>query len=148
MQTLKHLLTLRSKISAIQHEIDSLMPDAIVEALQVANDNKNQTVYREENNGKIVLVFKKQFPTAKDDLKLSKLESDITGAIAKLNDKYSVEIQQIDLEIEKLQETIVQLENKKQKLLSSRYVSRLKNEYERYRQQTAYLSPNLSVYLN
>ncbi len=148
MQTLKHLLTLRSKISAIQHEIDALMPDAIVEALQIANDNKNQTVYREENNGKIVLVFKKQFPTAKDDSKLSRLESDMTGAIAKLNDKYSVEIQQIDLEIEKLQETIAQLESKKQKLLSSRYVSRLKNEYEKYRQQTTYLSPTLSVYLN
>ncbi|RCJ27298.1 hypothetical protein A6S26_12740 [Nostoc sp. ATCC 43529] len=148
MQTLKHLLTLRSKISVIQHEIDALMPDAIVEALQVANDNKNQTVYREENNRKIVLVFKKQFPTAKDDLKLSQLESDITGAIAKLNEKYSVEIQEIDSEIGHLQEVIAQLESKKQKLLSSRYVSRLKNEYEKYRQQTAYLSPNLSVYLN
>lgn len=148
MQILQHLLTLRSQINAIQHEIDALMPDAIVEALQVANDNKNQTVYREDNNGKIVLVFKKQFPTAKDDLKLNQLESDITGAIAKLNEKYSAEIQQIDLEIQHLQEAIAQLESKKQKLLSSSYVSRLKNEYKKYRQQNAYLSPNLSVYLN
>ncbi|MEH2212913.1 hypothetical protein [Nostoc sp.] len=148
MQILQHLLTLRSKINAIQHEIDALMPDAIVEALQVANDNKNQTVYREENNGKIVLVFKKQFPTPNDDLKLSRLESDITGAIAKLNEKYSAEIQQIDFEIGQLQEAIAQLESKKQKLLSSRYISRLRNNYEKHRQLSAYLSPNLSVYLN
>ncbi|MBG1240566.1 hypothetical protein [Nostoc sp. NZL] len=148
MQILQHLLTLRSKINAIQHEIDALMPDAIVEALQVANNNKNQTVYREENNGKIVLVFKKQFPTAKDDLKLSRLESDLTGAIAKLNEKYSAEIQQIDSEIQQLQEAIAQLESKKQKLLSSRYISRLRNNYEKHRQLSTYLSPNLSVYLN
>ncbi|MBD2499875.1 hypothetical protein [Anabaena azotica] len=124
------------------------MPNAIDEALQVANNNKNQTVYREENNGKIVLVFKKQFPTPKDDLKLSRLESDIMGAIAKLHEKHSIEIQQIDSSISELKEAIAQLENKKQSLLSSSYVTRLKNEYEKYRQDSVYLSPNLSIYLN
>ncbi|WP_254433086.1 MULTISPECIES: hypothetical protein [unclassified Dolichospermum] len=108
MKNLEKLLELRNNISKLQFEIEGLMPEAVGEAIEVlgtCENTKNKTVYQ-NNNSKIVLVFKKQYETPQTDLKLNRLESDIRTATAKLSQNKANDLARIESEIEKHQQAI------------------------------------------
>jgi hypothetical protein len=110
MKNLEKLLELRNNISKLQFEIEGLMPEAVGEAIEVLGtreNTKNKTVYQ-NNNSKIVLVFKKQYETPQTDLKLNRLESDIRTATAKLSQNKANDLARIESEIEKHQQAIAQ----------------------------------------
>lgn len=145
---LKKLVDLRIVQSKIQQEIDMMMPDAICEALKIIDEStdNNRIVYQDSHN-RIVLVMRKKLCNHEDDATLARLDADIQAATAQLAKKYAVELEQIDAEIEQLQEAIASLETKREKLLSSRCISRLKKRYKTQLEKTAYFSPNLSVFI-
>jgi len=144
---LSEIINLRASIGKLQKQIDGLMPDAIAEALQVQESQpKGQIVYQ-NSDGKIVLVLRKKFSTPEEDTKLSRLDADIKSATTKLAQKHANELEEIALAIEQLKEAIADLEAKRDKLLSSRYISRLKNAYKIRRENSSYFQPNLSVFL-
>ncbi|MBD2386002.1 hypothetical protein [Cylindrospermum sp. FACHB-282] len=147
-QHLKQLLELRSKISELQAEVEGVMPGAINEAMKILSDHKgkNQVAYQ-NGTSKIVMVFKKQFPTPQTDLKLSRLDSDIMAAAAKIANDNAVEVQIIESEVQKHKDAIATLEVKRNKLLSNRYLTRLQNEYKKHREESVVQVPNLSVFL-
>jgi hypothetical protein len=147
-EALKKLVDLRIVQSKIQQEIEMLMPDAICEALKIVEECtvNNRIVYQDSHN-RIVLVMRKKLCNHEDDVTLSRLDADIQAATAQLAQKYAVELEQIDAEIEQLQEAIASLETKREKLLSSRYISQLKKRYNNQLEKTAYFSPNLSVFI-
>lgn len=149
MKNLEKLLELRNNISKLQFEIEGLMPEAVGEAIEVLGtreNTKNKTVYQ-NNNSKIVLVFKKQYETPQTDLKLNRLESDIRTATAKLSQNKANDLARIESEIEKHQQAIAELELERNRVMFTPYLSRLKKEYELRRQETMTLKPTLSVFL-
>lgn len=149
MKNLEKLLELRNNISKLQFEIEGLMPEAVGEAIEVLGtreNTKNKTVYQ-NNNSKIVLVFKKQYETPQTDLKLNRLESDIRTATAKLSQNKANDLARIESEIEKHQQAIAELELEQNRVMFTPYLSRLKKEYELRRQETMTLKPTLSVFL-
>ncbi|MDK2407768.1 hypothetical protein QHH11_02560 [Aphanizomenon sp. PH219] len=149
MKNLEKLLELRNNISKLQFEIEGLMPEAVGEAIEVLGtreNTKNKTVYQ-NNNSKIVLVFKKQYETPQTDLKLNRLESDIRTATAKLSQNKANDLARIESEIEKHQQAIAELELERNRVMFTSYLSRLKKEYELRRQETMTLKPTLSVFL-
>ena len=149
MKNLEKLLELRNNISKLQFEIEGLMPEAVSEAIEVLGtreNTKNKTVYQ-NNNSKIVLVFKKQYETPQTDLKLNRLESDIRTATAKLSQNKANDLARIESEIEKHQQAIAELELERNRVMFTSYLSRLKKEYELRRQETMTLKPTLSVFL-
>ncbi|MBO1063340.1 MULTISPECIES: hypothetical protein [Nostocales] len=149
MKNLEKLLELRNNISKLQFEIEGLMPEAVGEAIEVlgtCENTKNKTVYQ-NNNSKIVLVFKKQYETPQTDLKLNRLESDIRTATAKLSQNKANDLARIESEIEKHQQAIAELELERNRVMFTSYLSRLKKEYELRRQETMTLKPTLSVFL-
>lgn len=147
-EALKKLVDLRIVQSKLQQEIEMLMPDAICEALKIVDECtvNNRTVYQDSHN-RIVLVMRKKLCNHEDDATLARLDADIQAATAQLAQKYAVELEQIDAEIEQLKEAIASLENQREKLLSSRYISSLKKQYKNQLEKTAYFSPNLSVFI-
>jgi multidrug efflux pump subunit AcrA (membrane-fusion protein) len=149
MKNLEKLLELRNNISKLQFEIEGLMPEAVGEAIEVlgtCENTKNKTVYQ-NNNSKIVLVFKKQYETPQTDLKLNRLESDIRTATAKLSQNKANDLARIESEIEKHQQAIAELELEQNRVMFTPYLSRLKKEYELRRQETMTLKSTLSVFL-
>jgi hypothetical protein len=149
MQNLEKLLELRNTISKLQFEIEGLMPSAIAEAIDVLGSREGDTkqvVYKSET-GKIVLVFKKQYPTPQNDLKLNRIDCDLKGAIAKICQDNADELARVEAEIQSHKQAIAALESKREKLMSNRYISRLKNEYKKYREESMSLNPTLSVFL-
>ncbi|MEA5619936.1 hypothetical protein VB711_19100 [Cronbergia sp. UHCC 0137] len=141
MQKLQQLIKTRREIAKLQHEAEALIEDAIYEAIEVLGnaEGSKQTVY-EDDNGKIVLVFKKQYATPQNDITLGKLEDDICRISGKV-------FQENHIEIEQLQKAIADLEKKRDKLLSNSYITRLRNEFKKHRETTMSLKPTLSVYL-
>lgn len=149
MKNLEKLLELRNNIAKLQFEIEGLMPEAVGEAIEVLGtreNTNNKTVYQ-NNNSKIVLVFKKQYQTPQTDLKLNRLESDIRTATAKLSQNKANDLARIESEIEKHQQAIAELELERNRVMFTPYLSRLKKEYELRRQETMTLKPTLSVFL-
>jgi predicted RNase H-like nuclease (RuvC/YqgF family) len=147
MKHLDLLLSLRNSANKIQAEIEAVMPDAIAEAIKLAETAKNRVVYHNKD-GRIVLVLKKRFSTNKEDTTLARLDEDIqriTGELAKQNfDK----IAELESQIWELQQQIENLEQQRNKLLCDRRITQLKQQYHEYRESTMSLDPGLSVFLN
>ncbi len=146
-KSLDLLLSLRNSAIEIQSEIEAVMPDAIAEALKLAETAKNRVVYHNQD-GRIVLVLKKKFSTNKEDTKLARLDEDIQRITSELANQNSAEIAEIELEIENHRDAIEQLEKKRDRLLCDRRISKLKRQYHEQRESTLSLDPNLSVFLN
>ncbi|MBD2629676.1 hypothetical protein [Trichormus variabilis] len=146
-KSLDLLLSLRNSVNKISAEIEEVMPDAIAEALKLAETSKNKVVYHNKD-GRIVLVLKKRFSTSKEDTTLARLDEDIQRITGELANKHSGEIADIESEIENLRDAIEQLEKKRDKLLCDRRIAKLKKQYNQRRESTLYLDPNLSVFLN
>lgn len=146
-KSLDLLLTLRNTVIKTQYEIEAVMPDAIAEALKLAETSKNKVVYHNKE-GRIVLVLKKKFATNKEDTTLARLDEDIQRITGELANKHSEEIADIEFQIVELREQIENLEKQRDKLLSDRRIITLKKQYHEHRESTLSLDPNLSVFLN
>lgn len=146
-KSLDLLLTLRNTVIKTQYEIEAVMPDAIAEALKLAETSKNKVVYHNKE-GRIVLVFRKKFVTPKEDTTLARLDEDIQRITGELANKHSEQIADIESQIEELREQIENLEKQRDKLLSDRRIITLKKQYHEHRESTLSLDPNLSVFLN
>lgn len=146
-KSLDLLLTLRNTVIKTQYEIEAVMPDAIAEALKLAETSKNKVVYHNKE-GRIVLVLKKRFSTNKEDTTLARLDEDIQRITGELANKHSEEIADIEFQIVELREQIENLEKQRDKLLSDRRIITLKKQYHEHWESTLSLDPNLSVFLN
>ncbi|MDB9454648.1 hypothetical protein PN478_09530 [Dolichospermum circinale CS-534/05] len=146
-KNLDELLNLRAMISQMQLKIEEIMPDAIQEALAIAPESKNRIIYHNDN-GRIVLNMKKKFSNNNDDLVLSKLDEDIQRISAELIRKNFNAIAEIESKIESLKNEIQQLEKEQSKLSSNSMLISLKAQYKSRREESLYLDPGLSVYLN
>ncbi len=146
-KSLDLLLSLRNTAIEVQREIEVIMPDAIAEALKLAETSKNKVVYHNKE-GRIVLVFRKKFSTNKEDTKLARLDEDIHRITGELANKNSEQIAEIESQIEDLQGQIELLEKQRDRLLSDRRIITLKKQYHEHRESTMSLDPNLSVFLN
>jgi len=154
-KSLDLLLSLRNTVIKTQYEIEAIMPDAIAEALKLAETSKNKAIYNNKD-GRIVLVFRKKFATNKEDPKLAKLDEDILRITGELANKHSEEIADIESQIEELREQVENLEKQRDRLLSDseallqavRRIITLKKQYHEHRESTMSLDPNLSVFLN
>jgi multidrug efflux pump subunit AcrA (membrane-fusion protein) len=141
------LLSLRNTAIKISAEIEAVMPDAIAEAIKLAETAKNRVVYHNKD-GRIVLVLKKRFSTNKEDTKLARLDEDIQRITGELANKHSEQIADIESQIANHRDAIEELEKQQARLLSDRRISKLKKQYHEQRESTLSLDPNLSVFLN
>jgi len=146
-KSLDLLLSLRNTAIEVQREIEVIMPDAIAEALKLAETSKNRVVYHNKE-GRIVLVLKKRFSTNKEDTTLARLDEDIQRITGELANKHSEEIADIEFQIANHRDAIEELEKQQARLLSDRRISTLKKQYHEHRESTLSLDPNLSVFLN
>jgi predicted RNase H-like nuclease (RuvC/YqgF family) len=146
-KSLDLLLSLRNTAIEVQREIEVIMPDAIAEALKLAETAKNKVIYHNQD-GRIVLVLKKRFSTNKEDTKLARLDEDIQRITGELANKHSEQIAELESQIVELREQIENLEKQRDKLLSDRRIITLKKQYHEHRESTMSLDPNLSVFLN
>lgn len=144
---LERLLALRKKIQQLEQEINDLMPEAIGEALELIS-NQGKQIALENELGKIVVVMRRKFNSPKDDLILAKLDTDIKAELSKLALTHSTKLSAIDNSITNLENELAILKNKQENLLSSRYLIKLKKQYQEHQQSTEYLVPSLSIFLN
>jgi hypothetical protein len=146
-KNLDELLNLRAMINQMQLKVEEIMPDAIQEALAIAPDSKNKVIYHNDN-GRIVLNLRKKFSNNKDDFLLSKLDEDIQRISADLTKKNFKAIAEIESKIESLKNEIEQLQKKQLELSSNSMIILLKAQYKSRREESLYLDPGLSVFLN
>lgn len=151
METLQKLIELRNKVAKLNYEIQEIMPLAITEALKLYEQgntqNGNKIVFQHQF-GKIGLVFKNKYLTVKEDVTLARLDEDIILIQGSLAKKYSSELSAINEQIEQLQNQIENLTEEQDKLLTNKHIIKLKHQFTIRREETAYLDPNLSVFLN
>jgi hypothetical protein len=146
-KNLDELLNLRAMINQMQLKVEEIMPDAIQEALAIAPDSKNKVIYHNDN-GRIVLNLRKKFSNNKDDFLLSKLDEDIQRISADLTKKNFKAIAEIESKIESLKNEIEQLQKEQLELSSNSMIILLKAQYKSRREESLYLDPGLSVFLN
>jgi len=140
---LEQLITLRKRLAEIEELIDEIMPLAIDEALdKIANsDSQNNIVYGDKTHGKIVINFRKQYPSIQDNVTLKRLDEDIKAESAKVQKTNQNKLSELNEAIANLTTEIEQLKNSKRLMkLKARFLEERENGVE--------LLPLLSVYLN
>lgn len=151
METLQKLIQLRNQLAKLQIEIQEIMPFAIAEALdiyaQTKAENGNKIIFKHQL-GKIGLVFKTRYLTTKEDATLARIDETILNIQGTLAQKYSGDIEGINTEIEQLQNQITLLTEKQDQLLTNKQIIKLKHQFTIRREASAYLDPNLNVFLN
>lgn len=140
---LEQLITLRKRLAEIETLIDEIMPSAIDEALEkVSNsDNQNNIVYGDKTQGKIVINFRKQYPSIRDNVRLQRLDEDIKNEENYLKKSNQSQITELNQSIESLTREIKELTNNKK-------LMKLKARFLEERENSVELLPLLSVYLN
>jgi hypothetical protein len=144
---LTELISLRVELEKISHQINTLMPDAIAEALSISESLPNSRIVLSTPSGQVVLCLRKHFIQPEEDAKLNRLDSFIKARISRLAQKNQIKLAAIDNQIQELNDVISDLEHRKEKLLSDRYLNSLRKEFFSHQESTAYYKPNLSVYL-
>ena len=151
MCKLQKLIELRNEVAKLQYEIKQIMPEAITEALEIyaqSNTEKSNQIIFNHQFGKIGLVFKQKFLTTKDDTTLARIDEDIKRIQSTLSHKYSTKLIQIESEINYFHEQIEKLDEETEKLLTNKQIIQLKQQFTKRIQETTYIDPNLSVFLN
>jgi|GEM_PF-6211582 prefoldin subunit 5 len=148
MNYLEQLAELKAQIAKLEAGIESFMPDAIVQALNIVGNNSaanGKNMVYQSGKTKIVLVFRKKFD--RDCPKLLRIEQDIVDENLALQQKNADRIQQIASAIEQLQLAIAELEEESTQIIKSPYLSKLRGLQSKVIEKITYLSPSLSVYL-
>jgi outer membrane murein-binding lipoprotein Lpp len=148
MNYLEQLAELKAQIAQLEAGIESFMPDAIVEALNIVGNNSaanGKSIVYQVDKTKIVLVFRKKYD--RDFPKLLRIDQDILDETLNIQEKNADRIQQIASAIEQLQLAIAELEEESTQIIKSPYLSKLRGLQFKVIEQITYLSPSLSVYL-
>ena len=151
MCNLQKLIELRNEVAKLQYKIKQIMPLAIAEALDIyakSNTERSNQIIFNHQFGKIGLVFKQRFLTTKDDATLARIDEDIKRIQGNLSNKYSLKLSKIESEINYFHEQIQKLDEETEKLLTNKQIIQLKQQFTKRVQETTYIDPNLSVFLN
>ncbi|MBL1208284.1 hypothetical protein [Geminocystis sp. GBBB08] len=145
---LEQLISLRKKINELEFLISEIMPLALNESLEIlSNKEDNNIVYADKTNGKIVVTFRKQYPTPKDNVTLQRLDDEIKAETKLLVKTHQSELSELEQQLDELNQTIEQLESEKEKLTTNKRLINLKLRFKIERENSMELIPNLSVYL-
>ncbi|MEG4286387.1 hypothetical protein QUB68_24970 [Microcoleus sp. A006_D1] len=148
MNYLKQLAELKAQIAQLEAGIESFMPDAIVEAIDIVGNNlatNGKNMVYHNGKTKIVLVFRKKYDH--DYPKLLRLDEDILDETLNLKQKNAKRIKEIADAIEQLQLALAELEEESAQIIQSPYLSKLRGLHSKVIEEITYLSPSLSVYL-
>jgi len=148
MNYLEQLAELKAQIAKLESGIESFMPDAIVQALDIVGNNSaanGKNMVYQSGKTKIVLVFRKKYD--RDYPKLLRLDEDILDETLNLQQKNTNRIEEIVSAIEQLQLAIAELEEESAQIIQSPYLSKLRGLQSKVIEEITYLSPSLSVYL-
>ena len=147
-QSLRKFVEQKSVIKSLSDQLTEIESDAIIEALQIhqdnINNNKNNVIYQ-DSIAKVVICFRQKYPTSKDSPELAKLEELIRSEEIIILKRNGEKLDKLDSEIEELENQIKELEVRKEKLLSSKRIESLKAEYQQLIQELAYKEPGLNV---
>lgn len=148
MNYLEQLANLKLQIAKLESGIESFMPDAIVQAIDIVGNNcaaNGKNIVYQSGKTKIVLVFRKKYD--RDFPKLLRIEQDILDENVSLKKRNADRLQEITNAIEQLQLALAELEEESAQILKSRYLSKLQDLESKVIKEITYLSPSLSVYL-
>jgi len=149
--SLEQLANLRVEVQQVEAKIESVMGDAIIEAIDLVSDgqalNGKKMVYNNDA-AKIYLVFRTKYLTPEEDTLLKRLDEDILNETLNIAERNAAKIQEIEAQIKELNDAIALLEEQKEKLQTSRYLKRLKKEFYQRREATSYVQPTLAVFVN
>ncbi|MBD2039240.1 hypothetical protein [Microcoleus sp. FACHB-672] len=144
-QALKKLSLYRRQMDRWHSKAEEIMPEAICEALDIcSNPSKSNKVVFRDADSRIVLVFRRQFS---ETPKLERIKQDILVETQRLAEENAEQISELNSTIAKLKEEIESLEAKRDNLLSSRYLSRLRRELKIANEESILFTPSLSVFL-
>jgi hypothetical protein len=147
-QFLRKFVEHKSVIKSLSEQLSEIESDAIVEALQIhqdnMNNNKNNVIYQ-DSIAKVVICFRQKYVSSKDSPELAKLEELIRSEEIIILKRNGEKLNKLDSEIEELENQIKALEVRKEKLLSSKRIESLKAEYQQLIQELAYKEPGLNV---
>ncbi|MGL5032804.1 MAG: hypothetical protein ACRC6M_03270 [Microcystaceae cyanobacterium] len=128
---LQLLVNYRVAIKQKEAEIENIMPDAILQAFNSIGENN--VVFRSQG-AKIILQQKKQYQTAKENIRLERLNSEIEYILRDLAETNKDEIFNLELEITTLKNRVEELQKKKETILTSNELivakAKFKTEYE------------------
>lgn len=147
MDYLSKVIEIRNSIKEQEILLNSIMPSAILSALdKIDSDNSNQVVFRNKL-GKIVLVNRKRFLPIKQSKTLSKIDELIKFHQTNLANQNRAKLNKINDEIETLENRINELKLEQDKLLTSSKIINLKTEFIKVQEEESYVEPTLSIYL-
>lgn len=150
MGNLQKVIYIKNKIKEHELLLNSIMPDAILEALDLLNSEdsnlNNQVIFRCKL-GKIVLVNRKRFVPLKESSALSRIDELIKFHQTMLAGSHREELLKINAEIEALEAKIKKLKIEQDKLLSNSSITNLKTEFIKVQEAESYIEPTLSIYL-
>jgi hypothetical protein len=133
---LRALVSLKKDIKDTQKAIDMLMPACIGEALESFNGN-NAIVY-EDYYSKIIFKQFKEYDTPENNGDLCTIDHEIKEETQFIKDTNSILLKELDNRIEALIK-------KKEYILNTPKIQKLKQEYEETRVKTFNLKPQLAV---
>lgn len=148
MNYLEQLAQLKAQIAKLESGIESFMPDAIVEAIDIVGNNSatnGKNIVYQSGKTKIVLVLRKKYD--RDYPKLLRLDEDILDETLNIKQTNAKKLQKIADAIEQLQSAIAELEEESAQIVQSPYLSKLRGLQSKVIKEITYLSPSLSVYL-
>lgn len=148
MNYLEQLAQLKAQIAKLESGIESFMPDAIVEAIDIVGNNSTtngKNMVYQSGKTKIVLVLRKKYD--RDYPKLLRLDEDILDETLNIKQTNAKKLQKIADAIEQLQSAIAELEEESAQIVQSPYLSKLRGLQSKVIKEITYLSPSLSVYL-
>ena len=148
MKYLKRLAEIRQQIEKLKGEIESIEPDAIIEAFEILESKlspNGKSLVHNDKNAKITLVLRTRY----DDKNTSvvRLDEDIDREYEKLCRSNETALNNNKAYIEELQEMIEAAEQKQKALLTSAYLERLRKQRAIALNNTEHKVPSLSVYL-
>jgi phosphate uptake regulator len=145
---LKRLAEIRKQIESLKAEVESIEPDAILEAFEILESNQSpngKSLVHSDKNAKIVLVLRNRY----DDKNISvvRLDEDIDREYEKLCRSNATAIENNQAYIQELQEMIAVAETKQEMFLSSVYLETLRKQRLIALKKTEHKVPSLAVYL-
>ena len=145
---LKRLAEIRKQIESLKAEVESIEPDAILEAFEILESNQSpngKSLVHSDKNAKIVLVLRNRY----DDKNISvvRLDEDIDREYEKLCRSNATAIENNQAYIQELQEMIAVAETKQEMFLSSVYLETLRKQRLIALKKTEHKVLSLAVYL-
>ena len=145
---LKRLAEIRKQIESLKAEVESIEPDAILEAFEILESNQSpngKSLVHSDKNTKIVLVLRNRY----DDKNISvvRLDEDIDREYEKLCRSNATAIENNQAYIQELQEMIAAAETKQEAFLVSVYLETLRKQRSIALKKTKHKVPSLAVYL-